>query len=126
MLPAEVVALAAKDELGARGERIAVDFLVRQGYVILARNWRCPLGEVDVVAREGATVVVCEVKTRSGEGYGPPVAAVTPEKAGRLRRLAGEWLRDWDKSHTAVRVDAVGVLCRPGGAHSVEHIRGVA
>lgn len=118
--------MAAKDELGARGERIAVDFLVRQGYVILARNWRCPLGEVDIVAREGATVVVCEVKTRSGHDYGPPVAAVTPEKAARLRRLAGEWLRAWDKPTPDLRVDVLGVLSLSRGGHAVEHIRGVA
>ena len=118
--------MATKDELGARGERLAVEFLVRQGYVILARNWRCPLGEVDVVAREGPTVVVCEVKTRSGEQYGPPAAAVTASKAARLRRLAGEWLREWDGACAEVRVDVLGVLCLAAGGYAIEHVRGVA
>lgn len=116
----------AKDELGARGERIAVDFLVRQGYVVLARNWRGTAGEIDIVAREGPTVVVCEVKTRSSDAYGSPVEAVTVTKAARLRRLAGEWLRGWDKPHTGLRVDFLGVRCLPSGGYSVEHLRGVA
>lgn len=118
--------MKAKDELGARGERVAVDFLARQGYVILARNWRCPLGEVDVVVRAGATVVICEVKTRSGDDYGPPTAAVTPQKAARLRRLAAEWLRAWDRPAADVRIDVLAVREHPNGTHTLDHLQGVA
>jgi putative endonuclease len=56
--------MARKDELGRRGEDLAVDFLQRSGYEILARNWRTPTGEVDIVARMGAVTAIVEVKTR--------------------------------------------------------------
>lgn len=118
--------MAAKDRLGRRGERIAADFLRRQGYELLARNWRCPSGEIDIVARDGETVVVCEVKTRSSEEYGSPAEAVTGDKADRLRRLAGEWLRGWDRPHGGLRIDVVGVRVLPAGGYAVEHLPGVA
>ena len=80
--------MRAKDALGRYGEDLAVAHLERQGMTILARNWRCELGEVDVIARDGARLVVCEVKTRSSERYGSPVEAVGPRKVRRLRQLA--------------------------------------
>lgn len=117
---------ATHEALGARGEQVAVEYLVRHGCVVLARNWRCRLGEIDVVVREGGAIVVCEVKTRSGDGYGTPLDAVTPAKAARLRRLAREWLRGWDRPCTQLRIDAIGVRCLPAGGFVVERVRGVA
>ncbi len=75
------------------GERQAAAWYEQRGYEILARNWRCPEGELDLVARKGATIVFCEVKTRTGSSFGIPAEAVTPAKQARLRRLAGRWLR---------------------------------
>ncbi|MER3389105.1 MAG: YraN family protein [Microcella sp.] len=109
--------------LGRSGEDLAVDHLEAQGYTILDRNWRCPIGEVDVVARDGATTVFVEVKTRSGVGFGHPLEAITPVKRARLRRLAAAWC----EAHGPVdrlRVDAVSVVADRDGI-AVEHVRQV-
>ena len=115
--------MAAKDELGRRGEDVAVDVLERAGLVVLARNWRCAEGELDIVATDrDATVVFCEVKTRSGEGFGSPFEAVTQAKRRKLRRLAVLWLTaNPVKVFPAMRFDVIGVLWRPGAAPEIEH-----
>ena len=93
-------------------------YLREQGMEVLDRNWRCEHGEVDVVARDGDCLVICEVKTRRSAGFGEPVEAVTFAKAMRLRRLAAAYLAGHGRGHRAaqVRVDVVGILCRPGPA----------
>jgi putative endonuclease len=122
----EVVRVRAKDAVGSYGERVAARHLVEAGLVVLDRNWRCELGEIDIVAREGRVLVVCEVKTRSGTGFGTPMEAVTPRKAARLRRLAVRWLQEHPVHPAEVRIDVVGVLRSTRGAAAVEHLRGVA
>lgn len=115
----------SRQELGALGEQIAVDHLSGLGMSILARNWRCRYGELDIVAAEnGDTVVFVEVKTRSGDGFGGVEQAVTPRKVRRLRRLAGLWLAGQDSRWSQVRIDVVGVRMG-GGSPSVLHVRGV-
>ena len=115
--------MAAKDELGRRGEDVAVGVLERAGLVVLARNWRCAEGELDIVATDrDSTVVFCEVKTRSGEGFGSPFEAVTRAKRRKLRRLAVLWLTaNPVKVFPALRFDVIGVLWRPGAAPEVDH-----
>lgn len=133
MLPAEVVtvdvhASGISAALGRRGEDVAERVLTGAGMVILDRNWRCELGELDLVARDGDTVVFCEVKTRSGERLGHPFEAVTARKTARLRRLAARWLTEHPVRPGAIRLDVVGILVPPGGSSAdvrVEHLRGV-
>ncbi len=115
-----------RSALGRYGEDIATRHLVESGMVVLARNWRCPHGEIDVVARDGRTLVVCEVKTRRGLDYGTPLEAVTARKMVRLRHLAAEWLDEAGLDPPDVRIDVVSVLVRTQGAAVVEHLRGVA
>ncbi|GGL90451.1 YraN family protein [Nakamurella endophytica] len=115
---------ATTDELGRRGEDLAVGFLERQGLVVISRNWRCREGEIDVVATDGIDqVVFCEVKTRSGTGFGTPAESVTPDKRRRLRRLAQLYLSQHVDRWVRVRFDVVAVLCRPGVPPTVEHVR---
>lgn len=114
----------ASDELGRAGEQVAVEHLVARGLVVLARNWRRREGELDVVATDGHSLVVCEVKTRSGIGYGLPVEAVTRTKAARIRRLAQQWLAESRARWVEVRFDVVAVLLVPGRAPQVEHYEG--
>ena len=118
--------MRAQDGLGQYGENVAVAHLRDAGLTILERNWRCDIGEIDIVARDGDTLVVCEVKTRSGTGFGSPFEAVTPLKAARLRRLAARWILDRQIHPVDVRIDLVGVLRPRRGAAEVEHVRGVA
>ena len=118
--------MRAKDALGAYGEQVAAAHLVAEGMTVLDRNWRCPQGEIDIVARDGDVLVVCEVKTRSSTALGHPLEAVTARKAERLRRLAAAWIRERRVHPAEVRIDLVGVLRPARGAAGVEHVRGVA
>src|ERR1700691_3807011 len=79
--------VVAKDAVGRYGENVAALHLVEAGLEVLDRNWRCAAGEIDIVAREGDVVVICEVKTRSSTTFGAPQEAITPVKAARLRQL---------------------------------------
>lgn len=115
---------------GRAAEELAADRLRGLGYEILDRNWRVSIdgvrGEVDIVARDGSTVVFCEVKSRR---RGVPVAdalvAVTADKQRRLRRLASAWLAAAPGRPAAVRFDVVGVAWPADGeAPEVVHVRG--
>ena len=110
--------------LGDYGERIAAAHLIAAGMTILDRNWRCPEGEIDIVARDRDVLVVCEVKTRRGIAFGAPLEAISPTKAHRLRRLAACWLRAHDVHPEEIRIDVVGVLRPERGPAEVDHVRG--
>ena len=112
-----------RSALGAYGERVAVRLLGDSGLQVLDRNWRCRAGELDVVARDGAALVFCEVKTRRAVGFGHPVEAVTPDKQRRLRGLARAWLAAHDHHAPNLRFDVVGVLVPPHGPARVVHLR---
>jgi len=109
--------------LGARGEEAAVKLLRRRGYTILCRNYRCPLGELDIVAREGETIVFVEVKTRSTEEYGDPLEAVGWGKQRKLARLAQHFLLTHRLHGSPCRFDVVSVVIGTDGrVHSIDHI----
>jgi putative endonuclease len=117
--------MQAKDILGREGEQAAVDYLTGCGFRVLDRNWRCASGELDIVAVERQVFVVCEVKTRSGTGYGTPLEAVGRKKQQRLRGLAVAWLTAHGIRFEQVRVDVVGLVRDATGSFTIEHIRGV-
>jgi putative endonuclease len=102
----------ARRELGAAGEAAVAAWYAERGYEVLDRNWRCPAGELDLVMRAGATLVFCEVKTRSSAAFGAPVEAVTLAKQARLRRLAGLWLDAGGRRRgtSEIRFDVASVL----------------
>lgn len=116
---------ARNSTLGRYGEDVAVRRLTALGMTVLDRNWRGPSGEIDLVLRDGSTLVICEVKTRTTAAYGHPLEAVTVTKARRLRRLAAEWIRARGVHPTDVRLDLVGVLQPGRGAAQIEHVKGV-
>lgn len=110
--------------LGRWGEDLAAAHLLELGMEVLARNWRCDVGELDLVAREvDGTVVFVEVKTRSGTGFGSPAEAVGAVKARRLRTLACRWLREHRPAGaTELRFDVVAIVGRPGQSHVLTHL----
>ena len=116
----------AKDALGRYGEDLAADHLEADGYVILERNWRCDIGEIDIVAREGDVLVVCEVKTRSSLSHGSPFEAVTERKLHRLERLGIAWMRTRGMRPRSMRVDVVSILRPRSGPSVIEHVRGLS
>ena len=111
--------------LGRRGESLAAVHLTGRGLVVLDRNWRCDAGEIDLVLRDGAVLVICEVKTRTSTDYGDPLEAVDQRKVDRLRRLAARWLRVHDCHPEDIRIDMVGVLAPPGRPAEIEHVAGI-
>jgi putative endonuclease len=110
--------------LGQKGEDAAVRFLERQGLVVLARNLRSRLGEIDLIARDRATLVFVEVKARRGGPGGPPEAAVDARKRARLSRLALGYLGARRLGERSCRFDVVGVtLDEAGSVTDVRHLR---
>jgi putative endonuclease len=105
---------APRQRLGAHGEAVVARWYEARGYTVLARNWRCRAGEIDLVLGRGPIVVVCEVKTRSSDRFGSPFDAVGWQKQQRLRRLAAEWLAAGattdGRGRAEVRFDVASVL----------------
>ena len=114
-----------KDVLGKTGEQLAAEYLERAGMRILDRNYRCAEGEIDIVAADRRVLVACEVKTRSGVGYGVPLESVSRRKLARIRRLAVRWVIAHGVIFDELRVDVIGVLKSPNGEIELEHVRGV-
>jgi len=121
----EVVRMNAKDVLGQLGEEFAARYLAKAGLLVIERNWRCKDGEIDIVAVDGTTLVICEVKTRSGLRFGTPLEAITRQKAWRLRKLAVLWVNAHGLIFEAIRIDIVGVLRAVSGEFTIEHVQGV-
>lgn len=96
--------------MGTAGEDRAAAWYQERGYRVVARNWRSRQGEIDLIAERAGTVVFCEVKARTGTGFGEPFEAVTRAKQLRLRRLAAEWLRTAPRGRAyEVRFDVVSI-----------------
>ncbi len=111
--------------LGRYGEDVAARHLTGAGMVVLDRNWRGPAGELDLVLRDGDTLVVCEVKTRTSDRCGSPHEAVDARKLTRLRRLAAQWIEASGVRPADVRIDLVAVHRPRRGAAQVDHVRGL-
>jgi putative endonuclease len=104
---------------GSRGEEAAADAYRRRGYRVVARNWRCPLGELDLVLERRGTIVFCEVKTRRPSTFGPGYEAVTWRKRRKVRSLAEAFLQATGTRPLSVRFDVASVVIA-GGRSSVE------
>lgn len=113
-----------KQDLGRYGEDQAASYLQDRGYEIIDRNWRSPVGEIDLVARDKERLVFVEVKTRNGAGFGHPFEAITAKKVARMRRMVAEWCLAKQISGLKVRLDAVAVLITGGRVH-IEHLKEV-
>ncbi|MCP4715555.1 MAG: YraN family protein [Deltaproteobacteria bacterium] len=111
-----------RKRLGLQGEEIAVEFLTKQKYKILARNYRCRYGEIDIVAQHKRVLSFVEVKTRSSKTYGAPQDAVGPVKQKKLSRVAQEYLQRHGLENSAARFDVVAVTVSDAG-YSVELIQ---
>ncbi|HMU54932.1 MAG TPA: YraN family protein [Nitrospira sp.] len=108
---------------GQEGEAAAEDFLIRKGYRIIARNFRSSLGELDLVAEDGPTLVFVEVKARRTEEFGGAVHAVHEQKQQKLIRLAAQFLARHHWSRRSCRFDVVLLQQRTGsGPARIEHI----
>jgi len=116
--------MAAKDDLGRAGEDRAVAHLQRSGYRILHRNWRCPQGEIDIVADHHGALVVIEVKTRTSEAFGHPFEAIDARKSARLWRLAMAWMAEHpdEARGRRLRIDAIALTGADPATARLEHL----
>jgi putative endonuclease len=96
--------------LGARGERLATAWYEANGYTVVARNWRCDIGEIDLIVRRGTEIVIAEVKTRVNTRFGVPAEAVGIAKQRKLRRLAAAWLAAAGEHYDEIRFDVVSII----------------
>lgn len=116
--------MAAKDIFGRAGEDRAAEHLSAHGYQILARNWRCSQGEIDIVAEYAGVICVIEVKTRTSLNFGHPFDAVDERKRERLWRLGYAWCRDHGDlaRNRVLRVDVIGIVGPDPRAGALEHL----
>jgi len=108
--------------LGSEGEDLAVRFLQKKGYRIVARNYKTPVGELDIIARDGDTIVFIEVKTRTDISFGYPFEAVNKRKRQKLKNLALLYLKRQGKE-SPVRFDVLSIFCMGNGKKDIEHIK---
>lgn len=107
-----------RKKLGAWGESVAAHHLSAKGYEIVARNWRCSFGEIDLIAKAGEDIVFVEVKTRKGNKMGSPEEALTAVKSQKLLDLASFYIAehdldvDWQIDLVAIELDDTGKLLR--------------
>jgi len=101
-------------ETGTRGEEIAAAYLKKEGYRIQERNYRCPLGEIDIIALDGDEVVFVEVKSRRSEDFGAPEAAVDTRKQAKLSRIALNYINEHNLNDRNARFDVVAVRISDG------------
>jgi len=106
----------ARQALGALGEQLAFEALIRRGYRVLCRRYRTRLGEIDIVAEDGQTLVFVEVKTRAGGAYGGAAVAVGPVKQRRVARMAEDYLARHVRGERPCRFDVVAIDIGPDGA----------
>jgi len=114
-----------RQDTGIRGEQIALSFLLGRGYHLVARNWRCRSGEIDLIMMDGSELVFVEVKTRHGVGYGLPQEAVGCRKQAKIRRLAQYFLTVANRGEQDLRFDVVAITFQGDREPLVEHLQGV-
>ena len=110
-----------RNDLGARGERLAADHLRRRGHTIVEMNWRCDAGEIDVICRDGRTLVFVEVKTRADESVATPEDQVHDRKQRQVLRAAEVYLKRFGERPPPARVDVVAIVWPPRGRPVVRH-----
>lgn len=110
-----------RGETGRRAEQAVADLLVSRGFTIVARNARAGRLELDIIARRGDLLVVCEVRSRTDPRFGSPVETIDRRKIARVRRATAQWLRDNRPGTGQLRFDAAAVLFAPDGSYEIEY-----
>ncbi|THB79771.1 MAG: YraN family protein [Desulfobulbaceae bacterium] len=106
---------------GQIGEKLAYDYLQNIGLAVIQRNYKCPLGEIDLVAQENETIIFIEVKTRTGHQFGGPEESVTKAKQRKIIQVALGYLAQYGLQDYAVRFDVIAITLT-GNIHRLEHI----
>ncbi len=113
----------SRKKLGMQGEKLAAKFLKRRGYKITQRNYKCKLGEIDIVAQQDKTVVFVEVKTRRTKEFGPPQYAITAAKKKQISKAALSYIREKNFTEQSCRFDVIAITFSPESRKpKIEHI----
>jgi putative endonuclease len=113
----------SNQRIGLHGEELAVGFLLKKGYAVLERNYRCKGGEVDIVASDGKTLVFVEVKTRRTLSYGVPQLSVTLFKQRQIMKASLTWISSHRSHEAPARFDVVAITLQSSGEPFIEHIQ---
>jgi putative endonuclease len=116
--------MSSNRQTGLFGEQKAREFLEAQGHVVLFSNWRCRLGEIDLITLFQRRAHLIEVKTRRGLGVGHPLEAIHQRKLLKLQQLAESWLRHFPEYRDRFQIDAIAVQVGRG-AYSIDHIQAI-
>lgn len=108
--------------LGERGEMIAHDYLAKAGFRILEKNYRCKIGEMDVIAKKNSRIVFVEIKTRSQEKFGRPEESVHPQKQKKLLQVASWYLKERKKAEAAVSFAVLSIQLKESGEPEIRLI----
>jgi putative endonuclease len=111
-----------KRQIGEEGERIATQYLEKQGYTILDTNWHCRYGELDIVSRKAEIIVFCEVKTRRAATNDETLATITPPKRHRLIKSVYAYLKEHELDDAQWRIDAIAIAFPYRGQPIIEHV----
>ncbi|MFO8191162.1 MAG: YraN family protein [Bacillota bacterium] len=113
--------------VGMAGEQAARVYLENIGYEIIETNYRCTIGEIDIIAREGKTLVFVEVRTKTGTAYGRPEESIDLRKARQLRRLVFFYLQQKKLNSTSCRLDLIAVMLdkKEMAAQELKHLKGI-
>ena len=117
--------MAAHNELGKWGEELATDYLLDNGYEIIERDWKSGRIDLDIIAREGSTLVIVEVKTRRNRLYGDPEEAVDYRKRQSLQQAINHYVKSHRTGRT-VRFDIISIVGTIGSEPEIDHIKDVA
>lgn len=119
-----------RGQIGRLGEDVAAEYISGLGWQVLARNWRTRYGELDLIAADGRTLTIVEVKTRASRTFVDPVAAVTPQKLRTMRLVTRQWLAEQSEFWPVIRFDIVSIRLDIGDPEDLEratiaHHRGI-
>jgi len=104
-----------KQLIGTKGEELAAQILVSEGYLILGRNFRTAYGEIDIIAQKDTQIVFVEVKTRTNRNYGYPEDSITQSKRSHMLSSADAYIQEQDGGITDWRIDVIAIDCTPAG-----------
>ncbi len=108
--------------LGSEGESFAIQYLIKQGYAIMEHNYKTRIGEIDIIAKDGETIVFVEVKTRTDDTFASPFESVTTAKRQKIKNVASLYLQK-QKKESPARFDIISITCNQDGGRSLRHIR---